>query len=467
MAVTRSTTKRRRHRMPPRPGPSGYRSKSRLKQKPIFSKEDTRQFHFSEGFGEGYREGVQSGIQRYPILFEGTSIVIPTYNQLGFLKQCVNSIMENTNLPYEIIVVDNDSTDGTAEYLLQQGGQVRYRVLDNNRGFAGAINIGMMMAKGRTILLLNNDTLATEKWLDNLLICLNSDESIGMVGPVTNYISGEQQIDVPYEDVADMPKFAIENNHSDSARWHRIDRLTGFCLLFRRELLEGIGYFDEGFEIGNFEDDDYNIRVRLLGKSLVIARDSFIHHFGSVSMKALGERFEEVNDKNQQYYSEKWQNPHEWIHMAKKHRKLEQGTLPHIAHFYPEHVVVQAIGANFYWIEQGLRRLVVGTLSFPSTQVSQIDLRRWPCGEPILAEEVEVRWRGKGDNKDLEAGVVMLPNGAYYHVEEGEIRRIVSSVAMQAWNLHIKPLKSVTPDMLKDWVHGLPIISPPMLRQKL
>ncbi|WP_027094019.1 glycosyltransferase family 2 protein [Cohnella thermotolerans] len=88
----------------------------------------------------------------------------------------------------------------------------------------------------------------------------------------------------------------------------------GFCLLFRRELFRRIGYFDEGFELGNFENDDFNIRVRMLEKALVIAEDTFIHHYGSVSMKALGDRFTLVNDRNHRYFLDKWQNPYEWIH---------------------------------------------------------------------------------------------------------------------------------------------------------
>lgn len=465
MAAARMSVKRRRHSKLPRSAPAGDRKNSRRKQ--TLSEESTREFFFHEGYGEGYRVGVQSGIQSYSTLFEGTSIVIPTFNQIELLKLCINSIIENTNPAYEIIVVDNASTDGTASYLQQLGGQVRHRVLDNNRGFAGAINIGMMMAKGRTILLLNNDTLVTTNWLDNLLVCLYSDESIGMVGPVTNYISGDQQITVPYEDVADMPRFARENNHSDTARWRRIDRLTGFCLLFRRELFEGIGFFDEGFEIGNFEDDDYNIRVRLLGKSLVMAQDSFIHHFGSMSMKVLGDQFWEVNDRNQQFFIDKWQNPYELIQQTRQQPELQQGNLPHTTHYYPELVVVQAIGANYYWIEQGVRRLVEGTLTFPATRVSQVDMRRWPVGEPISAEEVEKRWRGSGEVGGVEAGVVLLPNGSTYHVERDKVRLISSIAAMQAWNLHLKPLKAVISEMLENKVHGLPIIAPPMLRQIL
>lgn len=468
MAVTRALTKRKRHRQSSRSHSDSSRRISRHRRVASRPKGELPLIRFREGFDAGYQDGVQSGIHSYPTVFEGTSIVIPTYNQLNMLAQCINSIMENTAaLPYEIIVVDNASTDGTAKYLQDLGGQVRYRVLDTNQGFAGAINIGMMMSRGRTILLLNNDTLVTANWLDNLLICLNSDDAIGMVGPITNFISGDQMINVPYVDLADMPQFAQENNRSDASRWRRVDRLTGFCLLFRRELFEGIGYFDEGFEIGNYEDDDYNIRVRLLGKSLVIAEDSFIHHFGSVSMKALGDRFQEVNDQNQLYFMDKWHNPHEWIHRVRHHPDLQQGPLPHTARYFPEQVVVQAIGANYYWIEHGHRRLVVGTLSFPAIRIAQVDLRRWPIGEPISAEEVERRWRGLGDKAGWETGVVMLPDGASFHVEGDLVRRIICSAAMLAWNLHLKPLKVITPEMLEEKIHGLPIISLPKLRQVL
>ncbi len=469
MAVTSKLAKSKKHRRPVRSNPNAASRFKRRRKPPVYlQRTNARQVRYREGFDSGYQEGVQSGIQSYPALFEGTSIIIPTYNQLNMLAQCIASIIENTDQPYEIIVVDNASADGTAAYLQGLGGLVRFRVLDNNRGFAGAINVGMMMAKGRTILLLNNDTLVTQNWLGNLLVCLNSDEGIGMVGPVTNYISGEQQINVPYQNVADMPQFARGYNLSDASRWRRIDRLTGFCLLFRRELFEGIGYFDEGFEIGNFEDDDYNIRVRLLGKSLVMAQDTFIHHFGSVSMKALGDRFHEINNRNQSYFMEKWHNPYDWIHKVRHHPDLQQGPLTHTAHFFPEHIVVQAIGVNVYWIENGVRRQVEGMLSFPAIRVSQVDLRRWPPGDPIAADEVERRWRGMGeDSAGFVEKVVILPDGAAFHVEGEKVRRIISSAAMQAWCLHLKPLMAITPEMLETKVHGLPIISPPSLLQML
>jgi hypothetical protein len=340
-------------------------------------------------------------------------------------------------------------------------------VQDANRGFAGAVNVGLMMARGRTIVLLNNDTLVTHNWLDNMLRCLHSDNQIGMVGPVTNYIAGDQRIHVSYRRTKHMPAFARKYNRPNPKRWRRTDRLTGFCLLFRRELFEQVGFFDEGYEIGNFEDDDYNIRVRLLGKSLVIAKDTFIHHFGSVSMKALGERFQEINDRNQLFFAGKWNNPLEWIELARQYPAFQQGTLPHVAVYYPERIAVQGMGATVYWIENGERHAVRGTLSFPAVRMSQVDLRRWPLGDPVEYDMVERECRGIQSAADPFTSVLQLPDGTAYHVEGNRVRRIMSRSAMEAWNLHLKPVRTVSPETLLSWESGFPIMAPPLLRQPL
>src|SRR5690606_11862015 len=120
-----------------------------------------------------------------------------------------------------------------------------------------------------------------------------------LFGPTTNYISGDQQIPVPYSSLEEMHHFAKGlNDQSDPAAWKETGRLTGFCVIMRRDCFERLGYMDEGFEIGNCEDDDYALRAQLLGYRLAIAYDTFIHHHGSVSMKALGDRFDEVYGRN-------------------------------------------------------------------------------------------------------------------------------------------------------------------------
>ena len=427
------------------------------------------------GYATGYRQGVQSGYQHYGTIFDGTSIIIPTFNQLGLLRQCLESIERHTDTPYEIIVIDNASTDGTAHYLASLRGQIRSRVLDANKGFAAAVNIGLMMAKGTTMMLLNNDILVTDRWLHNMLVCLNSDPAIGMVGPVTNYISGEQQIRVPYRSIAEMPVYARKHNRSDSAQWRDAEWLRGFCLLFRRELFETVGYWDEGFEIGNYEDNDYNIRVRLAGKRLVIAADTFIHHFGSVSIRAIGSAIAESNVRNESYYLAKWNDAGRWKSCVDEQRSRladaamegEPARAGAGAGLYPELIAVQGIGPAAYWIEGGVRRPIVGDCSVPVVQVSQVDLRQWPVSDAIDAVEVERRWRGLNHPSGLQAGIVQQPDGPTWHVENRTLRQVISLTALECWQLHLKPVAVVESAMLLGMPLGLPIIAPPRRIQRL
>ena len=215
---------------------------------------------FNKGHEDGYIRGKIVGAESFGLPFEGTSVIIPTYNQVHYLKECIESIRLYTHQPYELIIIDNSSDDGTAEYLKSTEG-IRYRINSDNLGFAGAVNQGLMMARGTTLLILNNDSVVTSNWLFNLLHCLHSDPQIGIVGPVTNYISGDQLIETKYTNITEMQQFAQNYNQSDASKWVVTGRLTGFCMLMRREVFMRLGYFDEGFEIGNCEDDDYGLRA--------------------------------------------------------------------------------------------------------------------------------------------------------------------------------------------------------------
>lgn len=238
-----------------------------------------------------------------------------------------------------------------------------------------------MMAKGQTICILNNDILVTPNWLSNLLNCLQSDDKIGMVGPVTNFISGEQLIEVPYQSIEDMYSFAATHNVPNAGKWQGTDRIVGFCLIFRRELFEATGYLDEGFEIGNFEDEDYVLRVRLNGRKLVIARDTFIHHYGSVTIRELGDQIESINDKNAAFFRDKWGNS---FNLVQRAREANGGSgLARCHDFYPTHVAVTGLTDTVYWVEHGTKYPLAGHIGVPIVTVSQIDLRGWPTG-PVM-----------------------------------------------------------------------------------
>ncbi len=212
-----------------------------------------------------------------------TSIIILTHDTYELTRYCTDSIREYTAPgTYEIIVVDNGSTDKTALWLSSQKG-IRYILNDENRGFPKGCNQGMEIAQGTEILLLNSDTVVTPNWLVQMKRALYSSNDIGAVSCVTNFCTNLQQIDVPYKEVKDMQKFAAEYNVSDPCKWKERTKLVGFCFLLKREVMEKIGLLDEQFTPGNFEDDDYSLRIQQAGYRLLLCEDTFIHHFGSAT----------------------------------------------------------------------------------------------------------------------------------------------------------------------------------------
>lgn len=236
-----------------------------------------------------------------------TSIVVLTYNQLDYTKKCIDSIRDYTTRDtYEIIVVDNNSTDGTVDWLRVQN-DIKVIYNQENLGFPKGCNQGIKISKGDNILLLNNDTVVTHNWLDNLITCLYSSDKIGAVGPITNYCSNYQAIGVSYNnDLVEMHKFAKTLNISNPEKWEERLRLIGFCLLVKRSVVEAIGFLDEQFSPGNFEDDDYCLRIRNEGYRIMLCNDTFIHHFGSVSFGKDFSIFSSILNINKEKFKLKW-----------------------------------------------------------------------------------------------------------------------------------------------------------------
>nr|WP_255654542.1 glycosyltransferase [Cohnella sp. REN36] len=235
-----------------------------------------------------------------------TSIVIATFNKLDYTQQCIESIRTYTETgTYEIIVVDNCSTDGTVDWLREQA-DIKSICNAANEGFPRACNQGIEISSGDNILLLNNDTVVTERWLSQLTACLYSSEDIGAVGSVTNNCSYAQTIPVDYASMADMQTFAANHNHADPNLWEERLKLIGYCMLIKKSVVDQIGFLDERFTPGNYEDDDYSLRIRLAGYKLLLCKDTFIHHYGSVSFREAPPAYLQLMQGNRQKFTDKW-----------------------------------------------------------------------------------------------------------------------------------------------------------------
>ena len=239
------------------------------------------------------------------------SVIVVTYNNLDFTRACLASLDEQTDYEnLEIIVVDNASSDNSAEFLAEwvTGAPNRKLVLnDDNRGFAAANNQGLVLASGSYLVLLNNDTYVTPGWVRTLFRHLQRDTTIGLIGPVTNNIGNEARIQIGYESMEQMIDVSQAHVRRHLGQTFPLHTAAFFCVMFSRTVYEQVGPLDEAFGRGFFEDDDYCRRIEQIGLRVVCAEDVFIHHHLSASFNKLRSADRQaLFDQNKLIYEKKW-----------------------------------------------------------------------------------------------------------------------------------------------------------------
>jgi GT2 family glycosyltransferase/glycosyltransferase involved in cell wall biosynthesis len=248
--------------------------------------------------------------RRLTELWPLVSILVVTHDGLPWTRTCLESLDRRTDWPrFDVIVADNASTDGTREWLgdEERQGRLLAVMLPENRGFAGGVNAAAAHAHGQYLCLLNNDTIVTRGWLSSLVRHLEKDPGLGMVGPSTNEIANESRVDVGYRELSQLDSWARAFTRARVGQLDSIPMLAMFCVLLRRDVFERIGALDERFEVGMFEDDDYARRLDAAGLRLAVARDSFVHHAGRGTFRALpDEEYRRIFRENRRRYEEKW-----------------------------------------------------------------------------------------------------------------------------------------------------------------
>lgn len=239
------------------------------------------------------------------------TIIIPTRDNLEQLKLCVDSIFKNSERQdFRIIIVDNGSKQHVLEYLLEQEHrEPRLRSIFNNKnlGFSGAINTGLRNLENTDyVILLNDDTIVTNGWITGLIQPLE-DPTIALTGPVSNFVGNEAQIEAKYDDPKSLELFSHENHIAHMGEQFDIPMLAMYCVCFRKALVDEIGYLDDRFSIGMFEDDDYSLRVHRAGGRTVCVKDVFIHHWGMTTFNRMKpEEYDRLFDENRRKFEDKW-----------------------------------------------------------------------------------------------------------------------------------------------------------------
>lgn len=285
-----------------------------------------------------------------------TSIILLSYNTYSLTKTCIESIRRFTPPgSYEIIVIDNASTDASLAWLKEQT-NIRLILNDENKGFPAGCNQGMeIAAEGNDILLLNSDTIVTPRWLVNLQQALYSSPDVGAVSCVTNRCSNFQRVGVEYNDLEGLIELAEHVNHSNPALWEKRILLIGFCLLIKNAAFRQVGFLDEVFTPGNCEDDDYCLRLIKAGYTLLLCKDTFIHHYGGASFckslsddgeerKAAVEEHNALLQKNLKILSDKW-------HLGEYYRDYNDSLMEELAELEDASSTkrILVIGCNIYY----------------------------------------------------------------------------------------------------------------------
>lgn len=273
-----------------------------------------------------------------------TSIIVLTLNQVAYTKQCIESVFAHTKEPFELIVVDNGSTDGTLEYIdsldRSKSSCLRIKVISNaeNMGFAKGCNQGLNVAVGEFLLLLNNDVVVTSGWMSRLLHALEKYPEIDMVGPMTNYVSGPQLVENPKYDLVTtggLERYAAVHGGQHDGKIKTNWRLAGFCMFMKRKVVEKIGGLDDRFIIGNFEDDDFCLRAYLAGFHAAIVNSCYVHHHGSQTFLGNKIDFDERLKSNWKVFKRKWNIPAETPYQATYNIPLPKKGFDRVAHYIP------------------------------------------------------------------------------------------------------------------------------------
>lgn len=259
-----------------------------------------------------------------------TSIIIVTYNSLRETTiPCLESVFSSDG-DFEVIVVDNNSSDGTVAWLKElMAREPRLKCIFNeeNRGFAGGNNDGIKIAEGEFIILLNSDCVVPRDWISGLIDPLIRDPGIGAIGPVTNTIGNEQKIFTSGQTVDEILNEGLAWAERSRGVLFETKRLIFFCVAMRREVFTRIGPLDEDFGKGFCEDDDYCIRLKKACYRLLCAEDVFVYHKGGGSFDGSDISTREILRKNEKKLKRKHGRPGCFIHPRIGHLQVIESYL--------------------------------------------------------------------------------------------------------------------------------------------
>ena len=244
----------------------------------IYPDKEKQAEYYADEFIENHKNTRIDRGQKYLV-----SIFIPVYNKVEYTRKCLDSLFKHTDFkkyPCELILLNDGSTDGTEEYFSQLPVKKVITLKQNVKTMI--FSLMYRVCEGKYAVFVNNDTLLTAHWLDNLLFCIQSDPDIISVAPSTPHTSNRQGMveDFTPENAEEK---AEKHNRPIPYLWEERCRLMPVIAIYDIDKVNTIGFADRYFSTLEFWDDDFSLRARRAGYKQVLCLDTWCYHFGSVS----------------------------------------------------------------------------------------------------------------------------------------------------------------------------------------
>jgi len=214
--------------------------------------------------------------------FPLVSVIIVNYNGKNYLEECLENLMKSTYKKFEVILVDNNSTDDSVEFVKNSYPSITIIKLDKNYGFAEPNNVGSKIAKGELLLFLNNDTKPTANFITEMITVIQKDSKIAICQSLLLKPNGD--VDSSGDFIDNIGR--VYSKHTKSQKVEKILSARGAAMLVRKNIFWKLGGFDKNF-FASFEDVDLGWRAWMWGYKVVVVPSSVVYHYSRGTTKEL------------------------------------------------------------------------------------------------------------------------------------------------------------------------------------
>ena len=233
-------------------------------------------------------------------------IILPTCGQIGFIRNCIESLIKTTKYPYRLIAIDNGSSEEASRYLkdMSTSGSLDMVLIkpEENLGWIKSINHGLEFSKdSEYVSFQNDDTVFTEGWLDEVVSIFEKNPDVGILNPEWEKPKG----------VTDINKYAVELKKKYAGKTIDIDWCRGHCFVVKREVVNKLGGFDPVYIPVYYDDRDYSLKALAAGYKCVKAKGAFVDHVRNVTMKKTmpEKRISDLMERNGRIFYKRWGYP--------------------------------------------------------------------------------------------------------------------------------------------------------------